>query len=165
MGALGTSSASESSSSLQRWVGGHVHITVVTGFNPVLVPGWTGRNKERLSHWNSGLCSITFWLDSKSVAEADSELDFFFKKSSLRLAFLLRVDGLFFFLEGRGVFFPSLESREKVKVEPMVRENLKALPWPASAWHNSKHLLTKGKSLSFTAAIFLLTSELWNLCL
>ena len=27
--------------------GGHVHITVVTGFNPLLVPGWTGRNKER----------------------------------------------------------------------------------------------------------------------
>ena len=65
-------------------------------------------------------------MDSKPVAEA--EVDFFFKKSSLRFAFLLRVDGLFFFLEGRGVSFHSLESREKVKVEPMVRENLKALP-------------------------------------
>ena len=57
----------------------------------------------------------------------DSEVDFFLRKSSLRLAFLLRVDGLFFFPVGR-VSLLARESREKVKEEPMVRENLKTLP-------------------------------------
>ena len=66
-------------------------------------------------------------MDSKSAAEADSEVDFFDKNSFLRLAFLLSVDGLFLFLVGR-VSLPPLVSREKVKVEPMVMENLKHLP-------------------------------------
>ena len=49
---------------------------------------------------------------------------FLARNSFLRLAFLLRVDGLLLFLilVGR-VSFPSLVSKEKVKVEPMVMES------------------------------------------
>ena len=66
---------------------------------------------------------------SKPVAVAASDGDFFLKNSFLRLAFLLMVDGLFLFLILVGkVSLPSLVSREKVKVEPMVTENLNTLP-------------------------------------
>ena len=71
------------------------------------------------------------------------------RNSSLLLAFLRKEDGLGFFffrtsasaevvlsLAG-GVL--SLVSREKEKVEPMVREKLKALPWLASAWQKARH--------------------------
>ena len=53
-------------------------------------------------------------------------------------------DGLAFFFLAE-VAFPiagevlSLVSREKEKLEPMVREKLKALPWLASAWQNARH--------------------------
>ena len=55
--------------------------------------------------------------------EGDTKLSFFFRNSSLRLAFLLIVEGLGFFLSKAS----SLESREKEKHEAKVRENLKAL--------------------------------------
>ena len=85
------------------------------------------------SHWSHSKASHGFigcWLDSKPVTTAeDCEVDFFARKSSLRLAFLLRVDGLFLFgiLVGR-VALPSLVSKEKVKEESMVMENLNTLP-------------------------------------
>ena len=72
-------------------------------------------------------CFFVFWLDSKPVAEVDSEVDFLIRNSFLRLAFLLCVDGLFLLLVGR-VSLPSLVSREKVKVEPTVIANLNSLP-------------------------------------
>ena len=87
-----------------------------------------------------------------------------FKNSSLRLAFLLIVDGLGIFLgvalllvSKAGTF--SLVSREKEKAEPIEREKLKALPWLVSIWQKSKHLKAKEESLS-TAVILLCTSEL-----
>ena len=50
-------------------------------------------------------------------------MNFFFRNSSLRLAFLLIVEGLGFFLSKSNSF----ESKEKEKHEAKVRENLKVL--------------------------------------
>ena len=50
-------------------------------------------------------------------------MNFFFRNSSLRLAFLLILKGLGFFLSKASSF----ESKEKEKPEAKVRENLKAL--------------------------------------
>ena len=81
----------------------------------------------------------------KGLAEAEGSaagFSFFFKNSSLRLAFLLLVDGLGIFfwvalllVSKAGTF--SLVSREKEKVEPMEREKLKAKPWPANTWQQT----------------------------
>ena len=84
---------------------------------------------------------------------------FLIRNSALRLAFLLRVDGLGFFLADATFLVSkfgtsSLVSREKQKSEPSERENLKALPWLVSAWQKSKHLVAKEASLSPTAVIF-----------
>jgi hypothetical protein len=73
---------------------------------------------------------------------------FFARNSPLLLAFLRKEDGLGFFfrtsataevvLSSAGGIF-SLGSREEEKVEPMVREKVKALPWLASAWQKARH--------------------------
>ena len=110
----------------------------------------------------SGGCSS--W-EAPTCAAAEDEgagFCFFFKNSSLRLAFLLRVEGLgFFFLKGptlvSKVLF--LVSREKENVEPIEREKLKTVPWLASTWQKSKHLDAKEESLTPTAVIFLCSSE------
>ena len=84
------------------------------------------------------------------------------KYSSLRLAFLLRVEGLAFFL----VFWlPSflLVSKVKVKSEPMIKDKLKAWPWLASAWQKSMHLEAREVSISTTALILALLLNLENL--
>ena len=92
-------------------------------------------------------------------------LCFLLRNSALRLAFLLRVEGLGFFLADAILLMSkfgtsSLVSREKLKSGPSTRENLKALPWLVSAWQKSKHLVAKEASLSPTAVIFQETSEL-----
>ena len=92
------------------------------------------------SHLNWEFSAEGSWLES-----AGTEMDFLIKNSCLRLAFLLSVDGLFLVLAGK-VSLPSLVSKEKVKVEPMVMENLKLLPWLASAWQKSMHLVAKEES-------------------
>ena len=79
---------------------------------------------------------------------------FFSKNSFLRLAFLLRVEGLLFFLVPGDKGTLPLVSREKEKMEPMETEKLKATPWLLSAWQKSKHLEAKLGSLSPTAVIF-----------
>ena len=83
-----------------------------------------------------------------------------FRKASLRLAFLLMVDGLGFFLSGILAWISKaspLVSREKEKFELMVRENLNAKPWLFSAWQKSKHLLAKSVS---PTAVILSSSEI-----
>ena len=66
------------------------------------------------------------------------------------------MEGLAFFLvPPRGASL-LLVSREKEKVEPMLREKLKALPWLVSAWQRARHCNAKEKSASPT---FLFTSE------
>ena len=73
--------------------------------------------------------SVRKYLDSEPVTEADSDVDFLEKNSSLRLVFRLSVDGLHLFLVlVEGMSLSALVSREKVKVEPMLMENLKILP-------------------------------------
>ena len=67
----------------------------------------------------------------------------FFRKGSLRLAFLLRIDGLAIFLVLPGLYESrplSFASREKEIVEPILREKLKAKPWSANVWQRSRHL-------------------------
>ena len=85
----------------------------------------------------------------RGLADAEGSaagFSFLFRNSSLRLAFLLIVDGLGIFL---GVALVSkadtlsLVSREKEKAEPIEREKLKALPWLASVWQKSKYLVAK----------------------
>ena len=80
---------------------------------------------------------------------------FFFRNSSLRLAFLLMVDGLGFFLE-RALAWVSRAgtpvSRVKEKLEPTMRENLNPELWLLSVWQKSRHLVAK--SVSPIAVIF-----------
>ena len=58
-------------------------------------------------------------------------LCFFFRNSALRLAFLLCVEGLNFFLVRGAELLLSLVSREKEKVESILMEKEKPCPgWP-----------------------------------
>ena len=83
-------------------------------------------------------------------------LCFFLRNSSLRLAFLLMVDGLFFFqVLVTEVGAISLVSREKEKLEPVVREKENTNPWLASSLQKSKHLVAKGESSPITGAVIL----------
>ena len=116
------------------------------------------------SHGKASSCvtifSEAFWLDSKPVVEA-AGWDFFIRNSCLRLAFLLRADGLFLLLADM-VSLPSLESKEKEKVEPMERENLNILPWMASAWQKSMHLVAKEVSSPLEGAA-IVESYFWTM--
>ena len=113
------------------------------------------------------LCAITCWTSwparvtsvesPTGLTSVDTGIwDFLFRNSFLRLASLLWVEGLLFFFTvleaGAGVsWLPVL--KEKLKVQPMVREKVKAWPWLASVWQKSRHL--EAKRLSFpTAVIF-----------
>ena len=83
--------------------------------------------------------------------------DFLFRNSWRLLAFLLTLEGLNFFFLTSSVatevaFFFSLASREKEKPEPTLREKEKAIPWLASAWQKSMHLMAKVESSPFEGA-------------
>ena len=69
---------------------------------------------------------------SEAEGERGSKLSFLFRNSSLLLAFLLCVEGLDLFFTR--VEFPLvfLVSREKEKVELMVKEKWKSMPWLTS---------------------------------
>ena len=63
---------------------------------------------------------------------------------SLRLAFLLMVDGLGFFLGTYLTWMSEVStfvSREKEKLEPIVRENLNAKPRLLSVWQEVQALV------------------------
>ena len=75
----------------------------------------------------------------ESEAEDEEKLSFFLKKSSLRLAFLLWVEGLARFLPRVEFTFFSRVSRENEKEELMVRLKLKSLPWLVSVWQKARH--------------------------
>ena len=75
----------------------------------------------------------------ESEAEDEEKLSFFLKNSSLRLAFLLWVEGLVRFFPRVEFTFLSRVSREKEKEELMVRLKLKALPWLVSVWQKARH--------------------------
>ena len=89
---------------------------------------WVGLKRQPLSLILAlkGATGVETGVSSAGVSKADegdTGLSCFFRNSSLRLAFLLIVEGLGFFLSKAS----SLESREKEKHEAKVRENLKAL--------------------------------------
>ena len=95
----------------------------------------------------------------KGLAEdSGAGLSFFCKNSSLRLVFLLMVEGLSRFF-GVGLTLESKEgaislvAREKEKLDPREREKEKAIPWLASAWQKSMHLMAKGESTSVEGAV------------
>ena len=89
-----------------------------------------------------------------SVAATVEGVCLFLKmNSSLRLAFLLCVEGLFFFLLIGSTIAFLLVSKEKEKEGPMLREKLKVWPWLASAWQKSMHLETRAELTSPTAVI------------
>ena len=75
----------------------------------------------------------------ESEAEDEEKLSFFLKNSSLRLAFLLWVEGLVRFLPRVEFTFFSRVSRENEKEELMVRLKLKSLPWLVSVWQKARH--------------------------
>ena len=75
----------------------------------------------------------------ESEAEDEEKLSFFLKNSSLRLAFLLWVEGLVRFFPRVEFTLLSRVSREKEKEELMVRLKLKALPWLVSVWQKARH--------------------------
>ena len=75
----------------------------------------------------------------ESEAEDEEKLSFFLKNSSLRLAFLLWVEGLVLFFPRVEFTFLSRVSREKEKEELMVRLKLKSLPWLVSVWQKARH--------------------------
>ena len=130
--------------SLSRDLAASLCVFPVWIFRPFLVLNWT----SQWSHWNASSFSTGVWLDSMP--------DFLFRNSCLRFAFLLRVDGLFLgpclVLAGK-VSLLSFVSKEKVKVEPMVRTNLKSLPCFASAWQKSMHLVSREESRPFEGVV------------
>ena len=75
----------------------------------------------------------------ESEAEDEEKLSFFLMNSSLRLAFLLWVEGLVRFFPRVEFTLLSRVSREKEKEELMVRLKLKALPWLVSVWQKARH--------------------------
>ena len=88
-------------------------------------------NSASIAETGTGVWEMTGgrWIgfEASSIEGAST---FLFRNFSLLTAFRLRVEGLdFFFFFGKDA--DSLESKEKLKVEPTVMEKEKALPWPA----------------------------------
>jgi len=80
---------------------------------------------------------------SEVLELSSDETDFFFKNSCFLLAFRFTEEGLSFFLTTLVVMASPLVSREKVKLEPMEMENLKALPWVSRCRQKSKHWVAR----------------------
>ena len=80
---------------------------------------------------------------SEVVELSSEEIDFFFKKSCFLLAFRLTEDGLSFFLTSLEVVASPLVPKEKVKSEPIDRENLKGLPWESMCRQKSMHWVAR----------------------
>ena len=97
---------------------------------------------------------------SATDGEGETKLSFFFRNSSLLLAFLLWVEGLILFLSTVDFALIPLVSKEKEK-EVLVSLKLKALPWLANVWQKARHWDTKEESIS--AVIFTCSSQLRKL--
>ena len=72
------------------------------------------------------------------------------------------MEGLIFFLVLGARALPPLVSREKEKLELILREKLKALPWLASAWQKAKHWDAKEEPsphMVSAVVIFTISSE------
>ena len=87
---------------------------------------------------------------------------FFLRKISLRLALRRSVEGLDFFLTFLAVIAAPLDSMEKLKLEPTVREREKVLPWLARVWHKARHCCAKEVSLADVSFIADILGEYLN---
>ena len=86
------------------------------------------------------------------VGEAETAADFLLRNSWRLLTFLLTSEGLSFFFLTSTVFIP-LVSREKQNWEPVVSMKEKEVPWLASAWQKSMHLLARDMSPPLVGAV------------
>ena len=108
----------------------HIRTNVKLGNEIFLLSSEVDGIEEAAIEFDAGIEAVTCveaGVSSAGVSKADegdTKLSFFFINSSLRLAFLLIVEGLGFFLSKANSF----ESKEKEKPEARVRENLIALP-------------------------------------
>ena len=90
------------------------------------------------------------------------DASFLFRKSSLLLALRRRVEGLDFFLTTcTGTAIP-LDSMEKMKLEPAVREREKVRPWLARVWHKARHCFAKEESPADASSIADILDEYLN---
>ena len=87
---------------------------------------------------------------------------FFLRKISLLLALRRRVEGLDFFLTFCAVIATPLDSMEKLKLEPAVREREKVLPWLARVWHKARHCCAKEESPADASSIADILGEYLN---
>ena len=104
------------------------------------------------------LARVALMMSSTGWNVEDKGWSFLLRNSLLRLAFLLRVEGLFLLTTSEAVtgaeFSRRLVAMEKLKVEPMVSEKVKDWPWLASVWQRAKHWEAKEALSSPTAVIF-----------
>ena len=76
---------------------------------------------------------------------------FLLRKISLLLILRRRVEGLdFFFTVSAGMATP-LDSMEKMKLEPTVRERVR--PWLARVWHKARHCFVEEESPADASSI------------
>ena len=117
------------------------------------------------SHWVH-LKSLEMMMESFVIfgvtRQEEGGWAFFFRKASLRLAFLLNVEGLGLFSIGLTSLVFFLVSKEKMKEGPMLTEKVNSRPWLASVWQRSRHWVAREELSPATAAIFTFTSELWK---
>ena len=91
-------------------------------------------------------------MEEVDVGEAETAADFLLRNSWRLLTFLRTSEGLSFFFLTSTVFIP-LVSREKQNWEPVVSMKEKEVPWLASAWQKSMHLLARDMSPPLVGAV------------
>ena len=91
-------------------------------------------------------------MEEVDVGEAETAADFLLRNSWRLLTFLRTSEGLSFFFLTSTVFIP-LVSREKQNWEPVVSMKEKEVPWLASAWQKSMHLLAREMSPPLVGAV------------
>ena len=87
---------------------------------------------------------------------------FLLRKMSLLLALRRRVEGLDFFLTFSAGMATPLDSMEKMKLEPAVREREKVRPWLARVWHKARHCFAKEESPADASSIADILGEYLN---
>ena len=87
---------------------------------------------------------------------------FLLRKMSLLLVLRRRVEGLDFFLTFSARMATPLDSMEKMKLEPAVREREKVRPWLARVWHKARHCFAKEESPADASSIADILDEYLN---